>query len=213
MVPAVTGAELVVGGSAIVLVSMVLAKAWAGPRGSCAGAGLVGRHRAGDGGRIQGPRPHPGDGWLVRPDRGDADSWVGERMISQALAHLGIAPLDRFFKNGAGQLVYTVPARVGGNGAYAQARLPMGVTAGMVADRRERLATNLGTGGAGDLAHRGRQGRGCWTCRWPTRACEHQRGVVILDLDERAGSLPSPGSADSDRSRSGQWTRPGLARG
>jgi DNA segregation ATPase FtsK/SpoIIIE, S-DNA-T family len=43
----------------------------------------------------------PGAGWLVRPNRDDADSWMDERMISQALAHLGIAPLDRFFKKGA----------------------------------------------------------------------------------------------------------------
>jgi len=85
----------------------------------------------------------PGAGWLIRPDRDDADSWVDERMISQALAHLGIAPLDRFFKNG-GELVYTVPARLDGNGTFAQIRLPMGVTADMVADRRDRLAANLG---------------------------------------------------------------------
>ena len=54
----------------------------------------------------------PGAGWLIRPSREDADSWVDERMISQALAHLGITPLDRFFKNG-GELTYTVPARGG----------------------------------------------------------------------------------------------------
>jgi DNA segregation ATPase FtsK/SpoIIIE, S-DNA-T family len=85
----------------------------------------------------------PGAGWLVHPDRDDADSWIDERMISQALAHLGIAPLDRFFKNG-GELVYTIPARLDGNGTFAQIRLPMGVTADMVADRRDRLAANLG---------------------------------------------------------------------
>jgi S-DNA-T family DNA segregation ATPase FtsK/SpoIIIE len=85
----------------------------------------------------------PGASWLVRPDRDDSDSWIDERMISQALAHLGIAPLDRFFKNG-GELVYTVPARLDGNGTFAQIRLPMGVTADMVADRRDRLAANLG---------------------------------------------------------------------
>ena len=120
----------------------------------------------------------PGAGWLIHPDRTDADSWVDERMISQALAHLGIAPMDRFFKDGA-QLAYTVPARVDGNGTYAQVRLPMGVTAGMVADRRDRLAANLGRakletwptegGEAGLLdlwvADRGVLGRGAG--RWP----------------------------------------------
>jgi S-DNA-T family DNA segregation ATPase FtsK/SpoIIIE len=85
----------------------------------------------------------PGAGWLVRPNRDDADSWVDERMISQALAHLGITPLDRFFKNG-GELVYTVPARVDGEGTYAQIRLPMGATADMVAAKRTTLAANLG---------------------------------------------------------------------
>jgi DNA segregation ATPase FtsK/SpoIIIE, S-DNA-T family len=85
----------------------------------------------------------PGAGWLVRPSREDADSWIDERMISQALAHLGIGPLDRFFKNG-GELVYTVPARVDGEGTYAQIRLPMGATADMVAAKRTTLAANLG---------------------------------------------------------------------
>jgi DNA segregation ATPase FtsK/SpoIIIE, S-DNA-T family len=85
----------------------------------------------------------PGASWLVRPTRDDADSWIDERMISQALAHLGIAPLDRFFKTG-GELVYTIPARVDGDGTYAQIRLPMGVTAEMVATKRATLAANLG---------------------------------------------------------------------
>ena len=91
----------------------------------------------------QGRDRTPGAGFLVRPDRDDADSWLDERMISQALSHLGVAALDKFFKDG-GQLVYTVPARLDGNGTYAQVRLPLGVTADMVADRRDRLAANLG---------------------------------------------------------------------
>ncbi|WP_370942558.1 hypothetical protein AB5J62_26085 [Amycolatopsis sp. cg5] len=85
----------------------------------------------------------PGVGWLVRPDREDADSWIDERMISKALAHLGIGPLDRFFKNG-GVLDYPVTARTDGDGTFAQIRLPMGVTADMVAARRSKLAANLG---------------------------------------------------------------------
>ncbi len=85
----------------------------------------------------------PGAGFLVRPDRDDADSWIDERMISQALAHLGISPLDRFIKNG-GDLVYTVPARLDGDGTFAQVRLPMGVTAEMVVARCDTLAANLG---------------------------------------------------------------------
>ncbi|MGH3873499.1 MAG: hypothetical protein ACRDSR_18645 [Pseudonocardiaceae bacterium] len=85
----------------------------------------------------------PGASWLVRPSREDPDSWIDERMISQALAHLGITPLDRFFKAG-GELVYIVPARLDGDGTYAQVRLPMGVTAEMVAAKRNTLAANLG---------------------------------------------------------------------
>ncbi|MEV8613127.1 FtsK/SpoIIIE domain-containing protein [Amycolatopsis sp. NPDC051373] len=85
----------------------------------------------------------PGAGWLVRPDRDDADSWIDERMISKALAHLGISPLDRFYRDG-GELVYTVAARKDGDGTFAQVRLPLGVTADMVAARRSKLAANLG---------------------------------------------------------------------
>lgn len=85
----------------------------------------------------------PGAGWLVRPDRDGADSWIDERMISKALAHLGIGPLDRFYKDG-GELVYPVAARKDGDGTFAQIRLPMGVTADMVAARRSKLAANLG---------------------------------------------------------------------
>ncbi|MFD0202310.1 MULTISPECIES: FtsK/SpoIIIE domain-containing protein [Saccharothrix] len=85
----------------------------------------------------------PGAGWLTRPDRDDSDSWVDERMISRALAHLGIAPLNSFLKGG-GELVYTVAARKDGDGTQAQIRLPLGVTAEMVSDRRKVLAANLG---------------------------------------------------------------------
>jgi DNA segregation ATPase FtsK/SpoIIIE, S-DNA-T family len=85
----------------------------------------------------------PGAGFLHRPEREDPDSWVDERMISRALAHLGIGPLDRFFKAG-GQLVYTIAPRLDGDGTYAQIRLPMGATADMVAAKRKPLAANLG---------------------------------------------------------------------
>ncbi|WP_082469050.1 FtsK/SpoIIIE domain-containing protein [Sciscionella sediminilitoris] len=85
----------------------------------------------------------PGAGWLTQPDRDDADSWVDERMISRALAHLGVAPLNAFFKNG-GELVYLTPPRMDGDGTFARVRLPLGATADMVADRRSTLAANLG---------------------------------------------------------------------
>ncbi|MGH3550375.1 MAG: hypothetical protein ACRDQU_20110 [Pseudonocardiaceae bacterium] len=168
----------------------------------------------------------PGAGFLVRPDRADSDSWVDERMISQALAHLGIAPLDRFVKNG-GELVYTVPARMDGEGTYAQVRLPMGVTADMVADRRDRLAANLGrakletwpTEGseAGQLdlwiADKGKLGRGAGP--WPLLTDgkvdvfegvplgRSQRGQVlsapILERNYLIGGRPGQGKTSAGR--------------
>jgi DNA segregation ATPase FtsK/SpoIIIE, S-DNA-T family len=104
----------------------------------------------------------PGAGFLIRPHREDTDSWVDERMISQALAHLGISPLDRFLKAG-GELMYTVPARVDGEGTYAQLRLPMGVTAEMVAAKRPTLAANLGRAALET---------------WPTQG--HEAGILDL---------------------------------
>ncbi|MGB3438584.1 MAG: hypothetical protein WBA97_07495 [Actinophytocola sp.] len=95
---------------------------------------------------FEGRDREPGAGWLIQPDRDDADSWVDERMISRALAHLGISPLNRFFKDG-GELAYTVPARKDGDGTFAQVRLPLGVTADMVAGQRGKLAANLGRSG------------------------------------------------------------------
>lgn len=112
----------------------------------------------------------PGVGWLTQPDRDDSDSWVDERMISRALAHLGIAPLNAFFKDG-GQLVYLIAPRKDGDGTFSRVRLPLGVTAGMVADRRDTLAANLGRAGLET---------------WPTKADED--GVLDLWIADK-GSL------------------------
>jgi S-DNA-T family DNA segregation ATPase FtsK/SpoIIIE len=168
----------------------------------------------------------PGAGFLHRPDRDDADSWVDERMISQALAHLGISPIDRFFKDG-GVLVYTIAARVDGNGTFAQVRLPMGVTADMVADRRDRLAANLGRAkletwptegaeaGVLDLwvADKGKLGRGAGA--WPLLHDGHldvfdgvpfgrsQRGHVLaapmLERNYMIGGQPGQGKSSAAR--------------
>ncbi|MGH4007668.1 MAG: hypothetical protein ACRDTH_05795 [Pseudonocardiaceae bacterium] len=109
----------------------------------------------------------PGAGWLTQPDRDDAESWVDERMISRALAHLGVAPLTSFFKDG-GELVYLTPARKDGDGTFARVRLPLGVTADMVADRRATLAANLGRASLET---------------WPTKADED--GVVDLWIADK----------------------------
>ncbi|KFU77669.1 DNA segregation ATPase FtsK/SpoIIIE, S-DNA-T family [Amycolatopsis lurida] len=119
----------------------------------------------------------PGAGWLVQPDRDDADSWVDERMISRALAHLGIAPLDKFYRDG-GELVYTVAARRDGDGTAAQIRLPMGVTADMVAARRSRLAANLGRAALET---------------WPTKGSED--GILDLWVADK-GVLGGRGAGD-----------------
>ncbi|UUV34547.1 FtsK/SpoIIIE domain-containing protein [Amycolatopsis roodepoortensis] len=119
----------------------------------------------------------PGAGWLVQPDRDDADSWIDERMISRALAHLGIAPLDKFYRDG-GELVYTVAARKDGDGTAAQIRLPMGVTADMVAARRSRLAANLGRAALET---------------WPTKGSED--GILDLWVADK-GVLGGRGAGD-----------------
>ncbi|GLZ39682.1 FtsK/SpoIIIE domain-containing protein [Actinokineospora sp. NBRC 105648] len=103
---------------------------------------------------FEGRDREPGAGWLIQPDRDDADAWIDERMISRALAHLGITPLNAFFKGG-GELIYTVPARKDGDGTFAQVRLPLGVTADMVAGQRGKLAANLGRSGLETWATKG----------------------------------------------------------
>jgi hypothetical protein len=115
---------------------------------------------------FEGRNKTPGAGWLVRQDRDDVGSWVDERMISKALAHLGIAPLKQFFKDG-GHLTYTVAARKDGDGTYAQIRLPLGVTADMVAvpDWPPTLAGRAWRPGPPRAKK-----TGSWTCGWPTRA-------------------------------------------
>lgn len=137
------------------------------------------------GAAFEGRDKSPGTGWLIRPDRDDADSWIDERMISRALAHLGIAPLNRFFKDG-GELAYTVPARKDGDGTFAQVRLPLGVTADMVAGQRAKLAANLGRAALET---------------WPTKGEED--GILDLWVADKGtlngGAGPWPLLDDGDR--------------
>jgi DNA segregation ATPase FtsK/SpoIIIE, S-DNA-T family len=137
------------------------------------------------GAAFEGRDKSPGAGWLIHPDRDDADSWIDERMISRALAHLGIAPLTRFFKDG-GELVYTVPARKDGDGTFAQVRLPLGVTADMVAGHRAKVAANLGRAALET---------------WPTKGDED--GILDLWVADKGtlngGAGPWPLLDDGDR--------------
>lgn len=90
-------------------------------------------------GKRAGTRPR----WLVtETERAELDSVIDERMVSLALANLGIAALTAFFKNG-GRLEYIDMPRTDGDGAFTRINLPLGVTAEMIADQRGKLAGNL----------------------------------------------------------------------
>jgi DNA segregation ATPase FtsK/SpoIIIE, S-DNA-T family len=63
-------------------------------------------------------------------------------VITRALGSLGIAGIDRWLRDGH-QLVFPSPVREDGPGWRAEVDLPYGVTAAMVIDRREQLASGL----------------------------------------------------------------------
>jgi S-DNA-T family DNA segregation ATPase FtsK/SpoIIIE len=63
-------------------------------------------------------------------------------VITRALGSLGIAGIDRWIRDGH-QLVFPSPVREDGPGWRAEVDLPYGVTAAMVTERREQLASGL----------------------------------------------------------------------
>jgi S-DNA-T family DNA segregation ATPase FtsK/SpoIIIE len=63
-------------------------------------------------------------------------------VITRALGSLGIAGIDRWLRDGHA-LVFPSPVREAGPGWRAEVDLPYGVTAAMVMDRREQLASGL----------------------------------------------------------------------
>jgi DNA segregation ATPase FtsK/SpoIIIE, S-DNA-T family len=63
-------------------------------------------------------------------------------VITRALGALGIAGIDRWLRDGH-QLVFPAPVREDGPGWRAEVDLPYGVTAAMVTERREQLASGL----------------------------------------------------------------------
>jgi DNA segregation ATPase FtsK/SpoIIIE, S-DNA-T family len=79
---------------------------------------------------------------MTHPQREDADSRIDQPTISPALAHLGIAPLDRFLSE-VSELTYPVPPRLDGKNTDAQIRLPLGLTTEMVTTQRQTLAANV----------------------------------------------------------------------
>lgn len=81
--------------------------------------------------------------WLVTDrEQAEMDSVIDERMVSLALANLGIAPLTKFFADG-GQLTYLAIPRKDGDGTFTRVRLCLGVTVEMVNRYRPKLAGNL----------------------------------------------------------------------
>jgi S-DNA-T family DNA segregation ATPase FtsK/SpoIIIE len=63
-------------------------------------------------------------------------------VITRALGSLGIAGIDRWLRDGR-QLAFPSPVREDGPGWRAEVDLPYGVTAEMVTERREQLASGL----------------------------------------------------------------------
>ncbi len=63
-------------------------------------------------------------------------------VITRALGSLGIAGIDRWLRDGR-ELVFPSPVREDGPGWRAEVDLPFGVTADMVIERRQQLASGL----------------------------------------------------------------------
>jgi S-DNA-T family DNA segregation ATPase FtsK/SpoIIIE len=83
-------------------------------------------------------------GWATPAhSRVDATVVITPGGIATALAHLGIPALNRAVKDGWQVEFSTPPVRVNRRGYQAVFSLPMGVTAEMIADKRDVLARNL----------------------------------------------------------------------
>jgi S-DNA-T family DNA segregation ATPase FtsK/SpoIIIE len=82
--------------------------------------------------------------WLMalKPADGETGTVVTADGIARALQHLGISELNKAVKDGWIPAFTTPPVREG-RGYRAILELPYGVTPGMVADQREKLARNL----------------------------------------------------------------------
>ena len=116
--------------------------------------------------------------WAVSPaKREEASVIVTPGGITQALAHLGIAKLDKALKDGWVVEFATPPVRVNNKGYQAVFSLPLGVTPNMIADKRAVLARNLFR----DQIE-----------VWPTAA---EKPVTYVDLwvaDSGSGRKPAP---------------------
>jgi S-DNA-T family DNA segregation ATPase FtsK/SpoIIIE len=90
-------------------------------------------------GRHQGAAPQ----WALPEGRRDSQDVVpDEGAIMNALRHLGIAPLNKAFKEGWQPRWVSGTGRLG-NGWHTQLQLPLGVTVEMITDKKRVLAHNL----------------------------------------------------------------------
>ncbi|MFI6026373.1 cell division protein FtsK [Amycolatopsis magusensis] len=89
-------------------------------------------------GRRRGTAP----GWLATAADADTDVSIDETTIARALSALRIPQVTAYLKEGL-PLQFITPARRDGRGTHAIVRLPAGVTAERVANRRADLATGL----------------------------------------------------------------------
>lgn len=81
--------------------------------------------------------------WLAAPgERDDEGAVVTADAIVTALRHLAVPAMNKAFKDGWQPRFLTTPVR-DGHGFHAVVELPLGVTPGMVADKRAVLARNL----------------------------------------------------------------------
>ncbi|HEX7993543.1 MAG TPA: hypothetical protein VF506_06440 [Streptosporangiaceae bacterium] len=90
----------------------------------------------------EGQRAGDGPSWVQTATDADTDIEITELTISKALEALGIAEIRAYLKQGL-PLQFITQARREGRGTYSAMRLPTGVTAEMVVERRPRLAAGL----------------------------------------------------------------------
>ena len=100
----------------------------------------------------------------LKPAGADSGMIVTADVIVRALQHMGIAPLNTAFKEGWVPMFHLPPVREG-NGYHAIFETPLGVTPGMLADKNQLLARNLGRSPievwAADAAQTGNGNAGC----------------------------------------------------
>ncbi|HEV8276293.1 MAG TPA: hypothetical protein VGQ26_11440, partial [Streptosporangiaceae bacterium] len=130
-----TARGLILAGSAVVVVAALVilsqAPAWAWVLAAAVAVPLLARAGRPVGKPIVAP--------AVLPAAVQAPT---QDVITRALGSLGIAGIDRWLRDGR-ELVFPSPVREDGPGWRAEVDLPFGVTAAMVTERREQLASGL----------------------------------------------------------------------